>query len=174
MDVNAAKMLESALISGSFEGQNPGPVTNPKTEAQRKELQNVTRRWRGQQVQPHILDENSMTVDNFDKTKSMNRHKRRESYHFPGKFPHGPSNIHQNYSQRWRGQQVQPQNLGTVATNDEPQFMSVAGVPVSVAGKASLSDNQKNATQKKGEIHLNYAAKRTSGSASAQNIAPVA
>ena len=89
--VNAAHSPKVHASHGTIEGGNSGPVTNSKNGGPEKELQSFTRRWRGQQVQPHILDEKRTTVDHFDTTKSMKRHKRRESYQFLANSHMGPA-----------------------------------------------------------------------------------
>ena len=75
-----------------------------------------------------------MTVDQFQPHGKMNHTNGSEVHSFEREFPHGPDKIEENYERRWRGQQVQPQNVGTGATIYKPMLKSVAGVPMPVAG----------------------------------------
>ena len=92
-DVNAAKNPQNHASHGGPEGQNSGPSANVENEVAGKELQEslttAVRRWRGQQVQPHILDEIHATVDHFYTSKSTNEHLERESTHVNPMGPKG-------------------------------------------------------------------------------------
>ena len=80
-------------------------------------------------MQPHILDDIHATVDHFYTRKSTTQHFKRESTHFEnGPNPMGPE-VENFHDERWRGQQVQPQNMGTAATFYTRNFNRVEGVP---------------------------------------------
>ena len=122
------------LVMVVLKDKTLAPSANLKNEVAGKELQESLTtsvwRWRGQQVQPHILDESHAAVDQIYTSKSSTQHYKRESSDVEaGRIPMGPE-IENFHEVRWRGQQVQPQNMGTVATIHTRNFDRVAGVPI--------------------------------------------